>query len=365
MGRIKSFFQLVKYEFKRVCRNKIVLFMLIFFSIIILLLMSFVSFDTKNYNYAIFTDGMSVKELADTDIVLDEVLGDKAIYVDTIEEGKELVNLSKVPCFIAIDNSGEPVQLTIYYDGSSIFGKTVKENLNNEANKYSYNAIVEFLSEYGITINESYFNAVTFENSNATNVTVRQMPYVLEIGICISIILMFGLAYSNSRDNETNVSKNLGYLPINLNSFLFSKIFVYLIFGLIQLVVCYLAGIFFFEIDYQMNILLLILLSLMFILSTIMFGLLLSSCKSQIATIFLDMIALLLPLFATSLIDIQNFPPILQFVLNCLPLTQFIKFANCAIFSGLILWDSLIIFTIQIIVYYLLTYFILRKRTHN
>ena len=127
----------------------------------------------------------------------------------------------------------------------------------------------------------------------------------------------------------------------------------------------YLLGMVFFKIQFQLNILLVILLSSFFILATVMLGLLFSLLKSQISTIFMDMLVVLLPIFVSVVVYVQACPIYIQILLYLVPMTPFITFLNCMMFNGVVLWWNIPVFIAQIIIYYLIAVVIMKKRVQE
>ncbi len=361
---MKTFFKMVKYELIRISRNKVVLTMLLSFSIILLLILSFVQVDTKNYPIAIFTDGVNVEDSGVMDTIEENIKLKRITYVDSKEEGLKLIKKSKV-CFFICLQAGETEEETtavFYYDQTSTVGRTIKNNISDAKNEYAYLTITDFLSDYGITLKESYFQLITFEPASAKEVNIKQMPFAMEVGTCVSIVLMFGLAYSMSRDNETNISKNLSYMPVGSNRYLMSKVFPYYLLGITQLSVLYLIGALFFKISFEVNILLIILLSSVFVLSVIGLSLIFSMLKSQIATIFIDMLTIVLPVFILTMIYVQASPILVQFALYSFPIVPFVSLLNSMMFNGVVLWWQVGVLLLQAIIYYLIAMLILKRR---
>ena len=127
------------------------------------------------------------------------------VYVDSSDEGLKLLRNGEVCFFIDVHADTTPITATFYYDGSNASGRTIRNLMLNKANEYTYQKTSEFLADFGITINKDYFHAVTFLSGTKEEVTVKQVPFALEVACVVSIILMFGLAYSMSRDNETKI----------------------------------------------------------------------------------------------------------------------------------------------------------------
>lgn len=361
-SKFKTFFKMIKYEFIRLFRNKLILYLLLGFSIVLLVLMATTSIGSKKCDVAIFLNGESIEELEIIDFVKGNLPFDKIIEVNSTEEGKNLVNESKADFFININNETSPVTAVIYYDGTSLVGETIKSEVLNQKNQYAYESVKTFLAEYGITLNEAYFNSLTFETANGITLTSKQYPFSAEVACFMSIVLMAGLAFSISRDNETNVSRNIKYMPVNGHQYLLSKICPYFVLGLFEVLIMVIFGFWLFKINFAINAFAIIGLSMFFVLATIMLGLVFSMLKSQIATILLDMITILLPLFVSVMTYVEAFPFVMQIVLYALPLTCFIPFLNSLMFNGVVLWQYIGLFAIQIIVYYIISLFILESK---
>lgn len=365
MKKGKQFFKLMKYEFKRVARNKFVISMLLCFSIIILLLLSLVDVKNAKYPIAIFLDGQNIEDVQVVDLINENIKTKDVIYVNSEEDGLEKIRKGEVCFFISLNSETTPVTATIFYDSASPVGRTIKDSLNEQKSEYTYNITNEFLKSHGITLNEAYFNTLSFESSTKTKVTARQMMFSTEVASCVAIILMFGLAYSISRDNETKVSKNLAYMPIGTHKFLWAKIIPYFVLGMMEIGLIFILGGIFFKINYQINPILIFLLSSLFVLASIMLGLLFSTCRSQIATIFLDVGSIIMPIFIVSLVYLQNLVLPFRLLMYCMPISLFVGFLNGMIFNGAIIWWNIIIFILQIIVYYVATVIVIKRRVKN
>ncbi len=364
----KQFFKLVGYETKRVARNKFVFAMLLIFSIVLLLILSFVQVNTRSYPIAVYTDGVNLEESGVVDLIEENLATSKITYVDSKQEGIDMIKTSSACffiCLVAGEDEDDQTTAIFYYDQSNSIGRSVASSLQDAKNKYTYEATNEFLSNYGITLNETYFDLISFESANERKVSLRQMPFAVEVACCVSIILMLGVAYSFARDNETQVSRNISYIPVGVNRYLLSKIVPYFVLGILEISVMYLLGMLFFKIHFQINLLLVILLSSFFILAVIMLGLLFSLFKSQIATISLDMLVVILPIFISVVVYIQACPIYIQILLYLIPTTPFITFLNCMMFNGVVLWWNIPIFISQIVIYYLIAVFVMKKRTQE
>lgn len=367
-NKTKSFFKIVKYEYIKISRNKVIFGMLLGFSILLLVIMATSSAKVENSRIAICTNGADMEQVEVLDFVDELIPLDRLIEVDNIEDGKMLVNKDKADILISLnvtegeDDKDDIITATIFYNESSLIGRQIKEILSNEMNKYSYEKVKEVLGKWGLTLNEEYFELLTFETSNGKDLKFSQFFFAMEVGGCIAVILMLGLAYSLARDNETGVSKNANYIPIGRNRYLFSKIIPYFTLGVVEAIIIFLLGKWLFQIDYAINFFLIILATLLYILSTISLGLLTSMLKSQIATVFIDMVTIMLPIFAFAMSSMANFPIVIRIVFYCLPLSSFVSLANGMMFNGIVQWWAIGVFAAQIVVYYLLALLVLKRR---
>ena len=118
----------------------------------------------------------------------------------------------------------------------------------------------------------------------------------------------------------------------------------------------------FFEINYQTNLFIILLISSLFIISTTVLGSLFGSLKSQIAEVFCDMMVVLIPLFVMSVVFIQSLALPIQMFLYMMPMVPFVMLLNSMMFGGVINWVYIAILIAQILIYYLITYCILKSK---
>lgn len=316
----------------------------------------------SSYGRCTLFETPSIMNLGLVDVIGEKVSLNNITYVNNKEKGIDMLKRNDI-CFFICLKAGETVEETtavFYYDETNIVGRTVKNNLSSAKNEYAYQTITNFLEKYGITLNQSYFNLVEFETTHSKKADYKQISFTMEVGTCVSVVLMFGLAYSMSRDNETSISKNLSYMPVGPNRYLMSKVVPYYLLGTAQMSILLLIGFIFFKIHYQVNFLLLLFVASIFVLSVICLSLIFSTLKSQIATIFSDMLTIILPLFILTMIYVPATPVIVQIILYCFPIVPFVSVMNAMMFNGIILWWQVAILLLQSIVYYLIAMIIMK-----
>jgi hypothetical protein len=133
-----------------------------------MIIFSSINISLSSSYVAIYKDGLSDTDLQVLELITDTIDDDKLIEVASEEEGKTLLNSGDVCFFICLNSDSDPVSATFYYDPISNVGIKIKENLTNLSNEYAYDCIVDFLSDYGVTLNSAYFNLITFEENGNT-----------------------------------------------------------------------------------------------------------------------------------------------------------------------------------------------------
>jgi len=243
--KIKQFFKLIKFELIRVTRNKVVFSLLICFSLALFLALSFVQNNSANYSIAVFTDGAKLEETEVFQLIDEHLKTDNILIVKNKSEGINKVKNHQVTFFICLDTGEEKDETTavFYYDQSSSVGRAVVSGLTDAKNEYAYKALNEFLGRYGIVMNKTHFEQVTFESANNNTVTIKQMTFSMEVACVLALVLMLGMANSLARDNETQVSKNISYIPIGANRYLLTKTIPYVVLGVLEIIVMYVLGI--------------------------------------------------------------------------------------------------------------------------
>lgn len=353
-----NFLSTTKYEFVRIFRNKLILFLLLAFCVVFLLIVSTADISSPSYSVAMFTD--SVEESKVEEFLSGNIPQDSIVYVDSIEQGQDMLKNRKVKFFISLNND-TPVTATIYHDSSDIVSNQIVEKMRSNQNNFMYQSLLDYIGEYGIKINEKYFDLISFKA--CTDLSFWQVPFSLQIAACISVVIMFGLAYSIARDNETNVSRNLNYLPLGANKHLISKFVPYFCLGAIETVFVFLFGYFRFKIFYSVNPIILFLTAMLFVVATINLSFIFSMLKSQIATTLLSTFVILLPTFALSYAYVESYPIVFQIILYCMPILPFVNLNNSLMFNGVFLFDQALIIIAQIVVYYLIAVLLLRHKS--
>lgn len=364
----KNFFNLVKLESTRVARNKVVLVLLICFCLIMFVISMSTSETNKNFKVAIFLDGMEINEVVSIDVIKDKIKDENFIVVNSLEEGIQLVQNNKAIMFFEVQPPSEPnmpQKILIHYNQIDFKIQNLVASFESAKVQYTYEEVTNFLKEYGITLNDDYFDLISFQPYLNKSYESKQLFFSQILVTCIAIVLMFGLIYLISKDNETKLSKNLAYLPISKDVYLFAKIIPFILLGLLQVCVIFVLGWLILGIDYALNPLIILLISLVFIIAIVMSGFLFALCKSQISASLFAIMSILIPFFtySTSFISSYYFP--IQILLYLFPCTLAFDLFNGMVFGGIVLWENILIMLLQIIIYYVVIRLILNREPKN
>lgn len=360
----KSFLSATKYEFIRISRNKILLALLVVLSIVMMLLISKSDLGS-NISIAFYANGSDLNDIKIVEIIDEYFEDSNNIIVSSEEEGIELVQKSKARLFISINTTQETESATIYYDSANSVSNQVIGGITSQQNELSFIGLKDFLAEYGIEIKEEYFQSMKFSPVAESQPSGSQSAFANALTITISIIIMFGISYSISRDNETNISRNLSYLPISTHKYILSKLTPYILIAIFEILFILLIGLWIFKINYAINLFIILLLSILFVLASATLGLLTSLCSSQITATILQIATIIMPTYILSVTFFENSPIVFRELMYLMPSAHFTNFLNTMMFNGVVLWTTVILFVVQIITYYTISFLIIQKKSRQ
>jgi ABC-2 type transport system permease protein len=364
MNKTQSFLHLTKLESKRLFRNKAVIFLLGLFAVVFLLIIGVLNNAEYALKIAICTNDHELNDFNIVELIESDNSEVDIVYVDNYEEGVDLIKYNKVVLFIDvfIDESGNE-RLDIQYSRLNDAYVAVQEELYLVRAEYTYEALSDLLAEFGIHVDENYFQRINI--NDISDVGYSSRSFVQAFGIGISIMLTMGLAYTVAKDNETNMARNTMYMPIGVNKYMFTKIIPYIIMGLIESIILLVLGMCLFDIRIRINILQLLFVLILFLISTIMLGFVFSNLKNQISAILCNMLTIILPIFVMSTTIIITMPVYLQVIAYAFPLVAFITLFSNIIFNSVIIWECVLYIILQIIVYYFINILILKKKSKS
>lgn len=363
---IKSFFKIVGLEITKVFRNKAVLFSLISFTFVLLILMSFVNSDINsggtNVSIGINKNGANISGTAIEKVLQISENQQNFENISTLNEGIKKVNNCDLDLFINVNTDTTPLTISVYYDKTNYIARTVVNTIQGKTNILIQEATNEYLNVIGVTVDEKYFDVVNYEPINKHNVNLRSSLFVAVTLMCISVVIIYGLAYSMARDNETQTIKNICYMPMGVSRYLLSKMVPYIILGVFELIISLVMGSLLYKISYQINLFILAAFCLIFIIALICLGLLISMFKSQTAAVVVGSLFILFPLLSTFSTVVRDVPSIVQYVVYLIPGVPFQKAMSAMVFNGVVLWKEIVLLLLQALAFCLTTHLLLKRK---
>lgn len=358
LGKTKNFFRLMCFDVTRIFRNKVLMCMLFLFPIVMSFILLSMQMDYSEYIVPMAVFSNDEEQTSKIEELFQEELEDvDFVKVESKEEGRQMLLTGKV-CFYIEYDSTESELATFYYDSSSNIGGLLKSYIENFRNEYAFDKIVELIESKlpGVTMSRDHFKLIEFaEISPDVNSKVQKYLFVIEEVCFISIFIMFGLAFSISRDNETNVSRQLSYTPVSTHTYLSTKILTYVLSSVIVFSLILLMGNVVFGINYASNVFAILGMYLIFAFATASLGTLICNLKNQIASAFLSMAVILVPVLSLSMQFFNGFSIPIRVFLMLFPSTPFFLLFNYMCYNGVVLWNCVMVLAIQLIVYYTLS----------
>lgn len=167
------------------------------------------------------------------------------------------------------------------------------------------------------------------------------------VGVILTMTMVLFTAVAIVREKERGNLELLINTPIKTPELMLGKIFPYVLIGLIQLVIIFTMGWYFFKVSIVGSKLHVLAASLLFIATNLSLGLLIStSAKTQFQamqmTFFFFLPSILLSGF---MFPFEGMPPIAQFIAEGLPLTHFNRLLRGIVLRGadiMSMWDELL-----------------------
>ena len=378
INSIRRFFKLIFFEIKKLTRNvPVFLFLLLCPAVLACAMGGLLSSETQAGNS--FSKGGSENpifneivfvcedyEKIDEEVVknLNYLLSNNSDQITwKTDLSKEVTNLelSNSALVIYVDVSTKPNEIAVIYNPINNKSNGYKNYITNKGYQYSYYSIKEFISSWGITVDDNILNATKFQSLNSQSNDSLMAANIFTTVLIISFILVVGISYSMARDNETGVIKQLCYTPMSTTKYLNIRAVMYIILGVLQCVVMFFIfnafgtnGLHFWQCLGVFTLFVAAFSMLMFLLST---------SKSQIGTVCLAIVLIVGPVLLNFLINIETVNIFIKIILYLSPVTNFMLAYSSGLYYGIVAARHIIVMIAQIIVYYLLSVIVLKKKT--
>jgi ABC-2 type transport system permease protein len=336
---MKVFFAFVKKEFWHVIRDKRSLIILIGLPIVMMLLFGFaLTSEVKNSNVAI----LDFSKDASTKILVDRI--DQSQYftvnkhLNSEKEIEEIFRKGEVRLVLILSQNFEnglskdkKTQVRLVADGSD-------PNTANITINYASAIIRDYQNE--LNENKKLPYAIELETRMLYNPQLKS-SYNFVPGVMTLIMMLLGAmmtSVSIVKEKEMGTMEILLVSPMRPFMVLVSKAVPYLVLCFLDIILILLMAVFILEMPIQGSLILLLAESLLFIITTLSLGLLISvNVNSQQVAMFISLVALLMPslIFSGFMFPIENMPLPLQVVSNLIPTKWYYSIVKTIMVKGL------------------------------
>ncbi|MCP9770869.1 ABC transporter permease [Lacihabitans sp. LS3-19] len=336
---MKIFFAFVRKEFWHVIRDKRSLIILIGLPIVMMLLFGFaLTSEVKNSNVAIL------------DFAKDEATQKLITRIDESEYFTVKKTLSSENEIKGEFQKGE-VRLVI------IFPPNFQNDLRHE-NKSQMRLVADASDPNTANITINYASAIIrdFQSDLSNN---KKLPYTIDLetrmlynpqlkssfnfvpGVMTLIMMLLGAmmtSVSIVKEKEMGTMEILLVSPMKPIMVLISKAVPYMVLCFIDIILILLMAVYILDMPIQGSIVLLLAESLLFIITTLSLGLLISvNVDSQQVAMFISLVGLLMPalIFSGFMFPIENMPLPLQVMSNIVPTKWYYNIVKIVMVKGL------------------------------
>lgn len=336
---MKVFFAFVKKEFWHVIRDKRSLIILIGLPIVMMLLFGFaLTSEVKNSNIAI----LNFSKDAASKILVDRI--DQSQYFTV---NKYLHSENEIE---GVFRKGE-VRLVL------IFPQNFENDLSKDK-KTQVRLVADASDPNTANITINYASAIIRDYQNEVNEN-KKLPYAIEMetrmlynpqlkssynfvpGVMTLIMMLLGAmmtSVSIVKEKEMGTMEILLVSPMKPIMVLVSKAVPYMVLCFLDIILILLMAVYILDMPIQGSLVLLLAESLLFIITTLSLGLLISvNVNSQQVAMFISLVALLMPslIFSGFMFPIENMPVPLQVISNLIPTKWYYSIVKAIMIKGL------------------------------
>lgn len=370
--KIKGFFKLLFFEFKKIVRNPILFAFLLIGPILLQGIICFISqsqektlvnFELKNLQeYIIFDTNGTVDDSVNG--TLSSIVGDdfEITWQNNLDLNLKNLELEKILIVIHVDTYQSPQQIYIYFNQTNASSSFILKSLESLQSKYAYVTVVDFLSEnFAVTVNEEYFGLAKSEDVSK-GISIYNYSFFMSISAILSFCIMLGISFSMARDNELGTIKQICYTPMPVWKYLLIKFVLFVILGVWQaLTTTLIAKIFGLTINGSFALYMLI--SLLYVASSVSLSMLFSTTKNQISSVTLSIVMMIVPVLLNLVTIFGTLPIGIKILLYVAPITSFIQISKSFLSFGVLDLNLIFFMLAELIVYFTLTLFIVKRKS--
>lgn len=342
---LKRMFTITKKEFIHIKRDKASLAIAIMMPIMMLILFGYaVTSDVKNVKLVIYDESRTVESRNLIEKYANSNYFKVSKIVDSYDEVERAIGAgeAKVGLVIPYDfaksiRRGETSQIQILVDGSDPgIARTAAAYSVMIANNYSLKVKEVALNKMGQKLGGSAIEARPRVLYNPMLQSAKfNVPGI--IGLILQNITVILTAFAMVRERERGTIEQLIMTPVTSLELILGKLVPYVLIGFLDFILVLILGYIIFGVAVKGSLLLLILFGIIFLISTLAMGMLVSTIAKTQLQAMQAAFALLLPsiLLSGFIFPRESMPKIIYYIGNIFPITYFLEILRGIILKGI------------------------------
>jgi ABC-2 type transport system permease protein len=200
-----------------------------------------------------------------------------------------------------------------------------------------------YINQVSVSFNERFNKKITipFDIRGSTLFNPdKKSTYFFVPGLIALLLVMISALLTSitiTREKETGTLEQILVSPIQAHEIILGKVIPYIVLAFLIGLSILVIGIFIFKVPFQGSLLLLLVLSILYIITALSLGLMISTiAKTQQVAMMVALIATLLPTFLLSgfIFPIASMPKLLQYITYLVPAKYYLYMARGIILKG-------------------------------
>ncbi|MCX8056042.1 MAG: ABC transporter permease [Ignavibacteria bacterium] len=269
-------------------------------------------------------------------------------YVDNYKEIEDLINRGKAKFALVIPENFEknftkrkPTEVQVLVDGSqSMIASNIIGYLNSYINNFSLKNNIKNI--------QVRFPQVNLEPRIWYNPELKTANFFVPglIGFIMMIMAVVATSLTIVREKERNTIEQLIVSPIRMYELITAKLVAPLLIAFLAALLILITGYILFDVQIKGNLFLLLLATIIFLLTSLAFGVFISVlADSQQVAFLASILSTIIPtlVFSNFIFPIRSMPEILQYISYIIPAKYFLVILRGIILKGVgfsVLWEQ-------------------------
>lgn len=369
---------IIRKEFRQIRRDKRTLGVLLFIPALMLLMFGYaLNFDVKHTSLAVYDEDRSPQSREFARQFWNSEFFDLKFTLDDAREADRLLDAEHVRVVLVIPSAfserlarGQEATVQVLIDGTSSFSASIILGyINGIVQQYSLKVIT---SSFIRTGRGGVSMPIDFRPRVWYNPELQSAKFLIPglIAFILMIVAVVSTALAVVRERELGTMEQIMVAPIKPSELILGKAIPYTLLSLFATVTILLAGYVLFDVHIKGSFFLLFIVTLIFLLGSLGFGLLISTiAQTQQVAFMIAAIATMLPTFILSgfVFPIRNMPAWVQAVTYLIPARYFLVALRGIILKGAGLsayWDQVLLLILYAVMTLTVSSARLRKLLH-